>query len=369
MALGIGLSAVYLLPAVTTQNYVFLTTDATGYFYYKHWFLLTGEFWEDKVAIGLMVFDTICLAICAFITSRSDSNGRFQKEAVFWFSLAVISTFMTTPAAVPVYKLIPVLQKIQFPWRFSAILSVATTGLLGLAVAKIKKPYFPRLATARFAGVLLVLPWLPIAAVKAYAAYPVSNPNQSDINYINRWLAQHRDVPEYRPRWSGTMASIDKETSLDEKRWETEMDQEMESLLHKVGDSNFEVNRISAVSGAGKVEVERWQPRNILLRTSGGGAMEVDISQFYYPGWTASLVGEPGNVDLVPSNPNGLLHLLIPAGDHQVELRLDKMPAERAGQLISEISLFVLASLAIYFCVSTYRKSGIQSKTGLAKVA
>jgi len=42
MSLGAGLSAIYWLPAMTTQEFIFIEDQKTGeWWYYGNWFLLT----------------------------------------------------------------------------------------------------------------------------------------------------------------------------------------------------------------------------------------------------------------------------------------------------------------------------------------
>jgi hypothetical protein len=66
------------------------------------------------------------------------------------------------------------------------------------------------------------------------------------------------------------------------------------------------------------------------------------ILQFYYPGWQAHVAGSEAELDLRPTEPDGLLSIDVPAGDHKIVIELTKTDAERTAQLISAISAVCL---------------------------
>ncbi|MEK6574913.1 MAG: hypothetical protein AABZ58_11465, partial [Chloroflexota bacterium] len=66
----------------------------------------------------------------------------------------------------------------------------------------------------------------------------------------------------------------------------------------------------------------------------------VDFNIFYFPGWTATLDGNP--IPIRPSPPHGVITLDLPAGRHEVHVARQPTSSQVAGSLISLIALLLL---------------------------
>jgi hypothetical protein len=112
---------------------------------------------------------------------------------------------------------------------------------------------------------------------------------------------------------------------------------ELMERICKTGETSA---RVCPVEGTASFNVERWTPREIALRVEAAQGVSFNVRQFYYPGWTAYLDGRAH--PLAPSQPDGLLHLTLPPGAHQLNLRLEKTTHESIGQLVSASSVIML---------------------------
>src|SRR5262249_33605342 len=111
-----------------------------------------------------------------------------------------------------------------------------------------------------------------------------------------------------------------------------------------------------------EVMVERWAPRNIILRVNTATDATLRIKQLYFPGWRARAEGG-GDLEARPATPTGLLDVITPAGDHRVKIELTPGRAERWGLYLSVISMLIAMALIIQDHV--IRKA----KTSRARVA
>jgi hypothetical protein len=350
LALGIGLSAVFLWPAMTTQQFVLLNRMTTGYFSYKNWLLLSSfSLWRDeKLPLLLLMLDLSAIASCAFIITRLNPHKFTRRLNIFWLVVAIASLFMMTDLSRSIWLIFPVVQKIQFPWRFNAILSVATTALLALSIYSFRKSDARRMNGVWVTVILLIATWLPATGWAIWRAYPFHNPSQEEINYKNREIDQEREVPEYYPRWNTAMAEMDWETSGNEKDWDESMDRKFESLLQRVGHSGGSLSRFNIVEGMGQVRIDGWGSGQINLHVETPEGMKINVSQFYFPNWTAHFPAESSSLAIQPSQPDGLINLSIPRGSHEVVLEFKRSKAETTGQIISLISLVItLAYIAV----------------------
>lgn len=241
---------------------------------------------------------------------------------------------------------------IQFPWRFNAILSLATTALLASSIYSFRESRLGSMMVIGITLILLIATWLPATGWAIWRAYPFHNSSQAEIDYNNREIEQEREVPEYYPRWNKAMAEMDWETSIYEKDWDESMERKFESLLQRVGQSEGSLSKFNIVEGTGQVRIDSWRPGQIDLHLETPAGMEINVAHFYYPNWKAYLLGEDSTLFVQPSQPDGLISLLIPPGSHEVVLEIKRSKAETTGRIISLISLVITLS---YIAVNRLR--------------
>lgn len=353
--LGAGLSAIYLVPAMTTQQFVLIERMTTGYFSYANWlFFAKFSLWKaDKITMLLLVADMILIATCAYVIARSRSNAQARKMSRFWFIVAILSMLMMTQLSKPIWLVIPALQRIQFPWRFNAVLALATTGLLAEAVSALKQLPSSSLLAAKIIVLVLIIVWIPVTVWKASTVFPQTNPIQRDIGIRQEELDQHRDPPEYQPRWNLSTASIDWEASVDEDLWIELMKDDRESLLRRVGSSPGHPPEPIVIEGAGRAEMRFRKPREIDLQVESPTGVKLNVPQFYYPYWTAHLAQDATELAVTPSQPDGLISLSVPTGNHEVRLQLERSKPETAGLVITLVSL---SGVFFLVCFAALRK-------------
>ncbi len=295
--------------------------------------------------LALLILDAVGIATCSFLIARSSLEKRQKRMNYFLYGIAIASTLMMTEISKPVWLVVPFIRRIQFPWRFNAVLTLATTGLLALAISHIRKR---RLFATKTIAVLLIIAWVPFTLWKAWGVFPHANSDPREISEGNEELSQNRDAPEYRPRWNAPMAAINWEASKDEELWIGLMGTDIESLLQRVGSSPQHPPEPKIIEGLGRAEITTHKARAIDLRVEASTDVMVNVPQFYYPYWRAYLSGEGAELSVVPSQPDGLISLSLPSGNHEVQLRLERSRPELIGELIS------LASIAIALCLAVF---------------
>lgn len=323
MLLGVGLAAVYLLPAMSTQEHVSLA-DMLPTLYGERWlgpprFSLR----ELEAQLSWAALTTFALLACALALSRGGkADAAARREKVFWLAVASASFLLMTPASDFIWRLVKPLQSIQFPWRFNALLCLAATMLVARAIHS--RGGWWRGAwkvSALVAACLIVSSW---AAFTIWRAAPAVHAGWGALAEVSRKrLDARRDAPEYRP----ASAPSTQEAAFAE-------------LLERLCRAGEARARVCPVEGAGEFTIEQWQPREIRLRVVSEQGVSFNVGQFYYPGWTAYVDGREH--PLAPSRPDGLLQLALPPGAHELQLRLEKTAPETSGELISAASVILL---------------------------
>jgi hypothetical protein len=353
MALGIGLSAVYLLPAMTMQQFVFLDRMKSGYFSYANWLLFSeSSMWlRDRPEMFPLVLDMLVVVCLAFFISRSRGETVAARVNRFWLVVAALSVFMMTAASKPVWEVLTILQRVQYTWRFNSLVCVAAAALSAAAVKAVKErgEDFTRgkLKVLLSLAVFCVAVWVPATAWEIYSSLPFRSADGVTVADNNEIISLRRDAPEYRTVWNKSAAALDWNRSADIDSWDEVLNEEFESFLRKAGDAGAGLPRVRVTDGDGDVTVEGWSPGVITLRVRSPKGVSVDVSQFYFPGWKADTPDEDANIAVVPSEPEGFIKLLVPGGEHRIVLRLEPSRSESAGRLISLAAL--LLTLLLFF--------------------
>ena len=175
-----GLGAFFILPAFLEQKFTKLEIASFiykehfpelwqvirskwGYFYsasgtdldgmsfmlgYAHWIVL------GLVSLWLV----ITLAKVLKLGKRS-LNEFFTGNAwiLIYLSLSALFIFLLLPISLPVWEALPILQRIQFPWRILGICVFAISALFPFWIVKFKKRKFFYFVTLLFVGALSVI--------------------------------------------------------------------------------------------------------------------------------------------------------------------------------------------------------------------
>ncbi len=90
--------------------------------------------------------------------------------------------------------------------------------------------------------------------------------------------------------------------------------------------------------------VTSYEPNRLMIETNAPTATVLVVSEIFYPGWTATVDGQPAQINVADYLLRGVV---LPAGQHNVEMRYTALGA-RTGAVISVLTLCLLAGLAVY---------------------
>ncbi len=353
MALGVGLSAIYLLPAMLMQESVHLSDmswSAANYF--ERRFLFQDPSLSPNPTWNLILTHIVVLtgALAGLAVAICGLCRNVGADVRFWAAVAVTAVFMMTPLSKPVWLLIPALQRLHFPWRVSTLLTLATALLVAYAVAAVRRPLSAGAKVAAALGLVLMAASL---AMTAYLALVMTEADRSEQSRIIASGVAHK---VFWPK-SAFIGQPDLKEKLLADHWGLPFGFEL-PFLEKFGN---QPPRAVVVGGEGAWEIRRWSPRDIAAQVSTSEGVTLMIGQFFYPGWTAQIVGSPCCLPLGPSDPDGLISVKVPPGGHLIQLRLRPGPEERAGSAISAASALITLALALWLGFGGRRSAARQA--------
>jgi hypothetical protein len=236
----------------------------------------------------------------------------------FLIGTALLSYLMTTRWSLIIWNAIHPLWTIQFPWRFNVLLAIATAGLAALATSSIGRRPLRERVLASFLGIVV---WGLVAGGMAGAGH-VENPF-SETRPVANSPARDSALPVY--------AQV---KNLDE-------------TLYIVSSPREAKLNVVVTSGKGKAEVNMPHSRRIELQATCESDCTLQIGQFYYPAWRATLALSGTGIPLRAASPGGMMEISLPPGENKIVVELPRGRFEQIGPAVSLVSLILVILIAL----------------------
>ncbi len=341
-ALGLGfvLAGFYWLPAVLEQDMVTLFmsyTTRNNDFHFN--FPRLGEILAPPFASDASLINPpltiplgLPLALLAVIGLVVAWRGRSKNRivALFFAVAAAGYLFLATPASVWLWENLPLVRFVQFPWRLIGRATLPAAVLVGALVPALPRRWWVAVVLAAISIlVTTALPWLYPTRCPAPAF-----PELADLYDYERETGLVGVDPEgsYFPRWVAQRPS----------------GSPMEAALRAGGAARrFD---LGAMPEGARLLGEVYGPNRAEIELESPVPFQALYHTFYFPGWVAGVDGELAPIN--PTEPEGLISFLVPAGRHTVTIRWEPTPLRRlaAGlSLLAAVGLSILALTARRF--------------------
>ena len=320
--LGVALAAIYLMPALLLQGNISISLMWSEYFQPTPWLLTSFTVWPSlqlmSVVAALAMANLIgCVAV--LLTLRGRPGTRLARALAI---ASMLGVFMLA-GLIPFVWEIPLLAKVQFPWRLLGMVEVASIGALALAAGSVPgRALRPVLVAMAFVS-------LPGAAIVAYqGGVDVIQAREFARNDLSDELAQTPDAAEYLP------AGIPRDIAVEFSR------------------RHFPpmppARTVTCVPVATRCE----RDTDGFIVVDGPAPVTVTVQTFYFPGWQARL-DDGTTLPARPAAPNRVLAIDVPAGHTRFQTERAPTWPERAG---ADVSLVAGLITAIWLAVGRRRK-------------
>jgi hypothetical protein len=333
IALGLGLAALYIIPASFEQRWVQIYRAIIPGMRVEDSFLFahTTNAFHDQVlwtASWIFIAEVAVASLAAYLAWRKRSGGRARMVLT---ALLPILLLLQLPASYLIWKHTPHLKFLQFPWRWTLALSVVTCLLAGMAVkdAGRRTAILAGLLIAAMAiggGLLFFKPCDDEDAVAAQIAGFRQGQGTQGTDEYTPVGADNSAVQQYLPLVRVLAAAQD--DTADSSKGE-----------------NPDWRAGAASSIAATVNVKQWNAEHWIVRVVTPEAGYAVLRLMDYPSWRVTVDDKP--VQGRPIRGDGLMTVPVTAGNHVVEVQWAATRDVVAGRLISAISLLALVSVGM----------------------
>ncbi len=381
LAAGLGLSAVFWIPAFLEQKYVLVDQWYAGRYDYRDNFVYLHQLFSAQWGFGVsqpgpgdaISFQigaaALLLGVLGLIVQWRRA-GRLRWELAFYGGAALLALFFALQAAAPLWEL-PLLgawlSAAQFPWRWFSVMAPFLAMLGGLLVAHFPAAENEPLRTDRAPIPAAVA----LCAVVILASYPylrvqISEPAEGPVS-----LAALMRFQQSSDEMTGSTAWVTKVPTwspMADYYIQQEAAGEAEAPISTLLDySVFDYKNFGAESVAHNSVSEEIYYAN---RTDA--PQTLIYNQFYYPGWRAFLLdGEHGaplrELPITPESAGTLGRMTVdaPPGEGYILLTYGDTMARMVGRWISWATIALLL-LAIGWATMQRRRTDREQPASLS---
>lgn len=328
-----GLAAFFTLPVLFEKGTVQTDTLVVGYYEYTAHFpsisqLLFSRFWgygpsvwmvaDDRMSFQIgwvhWITSLFVIAMLAVVFLRNKKLTKLELATGFFVCLGWFTAFLAHPRSTFIWRQIDQLKYVQFPWRFLTLV------ILGMSFAA---GYLVRKAPA---GLKQIVGFGLILAVIVYS-FNYFLPEHGKLGPITdeeklsgvAWdMQQTAGIYDYLPNTAKTAPKAPQEVVAEVLQGEGEL--------------------ISASQGTD------WA-RFIVNIDSDQAVVRINILQF--PDWRVFVDDKQVSTSVPDYEDWGRIHVEIPAGRHEVYVKLYNTPVRTAGNYISLASWAVLVGVLV----------------------
>ncbi len=245
-------------------------------------------------------------AVWAWFRRKRIDNACVYNEFNAWLGIMVFAFLLIFSISDPVWAVIEKLSQVKTPWRMQSLIMFGTVYLLAIAAQwLLAAPHKKREGNAIVAAVFFMFLGL---------SYVQSVDPREEEGY-RRFVAARYILPYFAPRWVDESYITDKPKFL----------------------ADFADTETRARLPHGKASVTQWNYDGIVIATENAKSGTLQIDQFYFPLWHATLDGEP--LTIRPEAEKGRILADIPAGRHDIRFYISVSealpPAYRYTWLLS----------------------------------
>jgi 6-pyruvoyl-tetrahydropterin synthase-like protein len=328
LALGLGLTAFYLVPAAYEQRWVNIGQALASGLLPVQNFLFTRiddpeHTWFNWIASICALSLILLLALAALASRRLAASSlamRGRPASVALLLLGTVATLLTLRFTLPLWTYLPKLRFVQFPWRWMSIIALIAACFLAFAMEKGRG-------------------WLWFAAL-CLLSVPLAHFQVQNTWWDPDEMPTMHDALDNGPGFDGT----DEYDPLGDDHLDLPADAPEAKILPADGADSAAPNA--------HFQIERWSPEQKQIRVDSPTEARVALRLLNYPAWRVQLNGKP----LTPDRMDDVNQMVVPIepGTSEINVEFVRTADRRLANAISAIS----SVLALFLLWRKRKQSG-----------
>lgn len=340
LLLGMGLSAIFWLPALAEFRYVQISSIQRGTFNAASNLIALNDLLRPILPIdrnlqnpqrffspGLVQIIMASIGFLATIIFRRKLSVWAFQNVVIGTLFALLALFLMTPTSAWLWENLPIANFVVYPWRLLGVLALAV-----IPAIAVLPDFFPVRWRNGIAGGLLGIVFMT-ALPMLYA--PLNFYIPGDLVPGEAFVYEKRtgnlgltSGNEYLPIWA-------KERPIGGSPMEHQLFEWRVDLYEESLPENAVFARVTQECAKTLTCYQLETPQ----------AFKLLFNQMYYPGWHITLDNAP--IEVTPEGVHGLIGLEMPAGKHTLTIQYAGTTIQHIGTLISLISIFISLGLVL----------------------
>lgn len=327
-----GLAAFFTLPVFLEQKLVHADTLVKGYFEYVAHFasidqILFSRFWgygpsvwmdiDDKMSFQIghlhWILPLVVFAILIYRFIKLKKVNSLHVILYFMFLIGWVAAFMTHPKSVFLWKAVPPLQFVQFPWRFLTLVIFCFSFVIGS---------FTKLLSSKL---------VPAFSLIAIIFVVIFN-----------W--------EYFKVEGGKLGSLTDEQKFSGAAWDLQRTAGIYDYLPKTAKENPKDGQnglAEVILGKATISNQLQKTNRASFTVKASGDSEIRINIYQFPNWKTFIDGKEVENYISPDEMWGRMYIKVPQGSHEVTVMLYDTPVRSVGNIISLFSWGILALILL----------------------
>ncbi|MCU1243438.1 MAG: hypothetical protein JWO71_4164 [Candidatus Acidoferrum typicum] len=336
LALGFGLAAFYIVPAAYEQRWVNIAQALSPGLLPSENFLYTAtndpehtffNYIASTIAVAIIVFTGIAaIAVRRELTQLHENRAQRQLWSTLLLLAAIAAVLMLRPSSTA-WQLLPKLRFVQFPWRWTSILTIPFVYFLAAAFSRRRfRSLWIVAAAGLIVGTAVFLvqhTWWDDEEFSTLRAAIDGGQGFDGTDEYDPIGDDHYNLPDKAPRAQLLPSAEDAESEPPKaapktpevaiKRWE--------------------------------VAVERWTPEDQIVNVESAHPSRLALRLLNYPAWQVEVNGS--RIQPEQADDSGQMILPVPAGQSRIIIHFSRTSDRTIGGILSLLSLLTAASLLI----------------------
>lgn len=319
LVLGFGLAGFHIITAYLMTDYITAASFWEGFYNPRNWFICTyicdhSPYPTMSFKISNVIWFQFLTILAMFVAAyQFAQTNKERSNYIFWLITSTGALFMMSQASIWFWDNVPLLERIQFPWRLALASELAFVVFIA-AMLPIEKA---KLSKATVFAMIVIYAFMIFSVRTAYVFGTRSELYSSEE--FNEMVETRNYFGVYLPSFA---------------------------VIDKTDVFGLDIPLVSAENAS--ISNAKQNAHGITFDIDAFKDTKVEVHQLYFPSWQAHSVNTAQQYALTFDHSSGHILLNVPKGQNSISLSHRMLVQEKIGWAATGVSMFFLLGLFGY---------------------